>query len=102
MSSAAAVCVVGRERGVGEEMLLAGIEEELGVVGRGGERARSLEVLVEELVALLAVDLHGHAGRPRLSELGEGEARGHEQRAAAPGRACASCCAAITPKEMPA
>jgi hypothetical protein len=67
-------------------MLLPGVEEELGVFGRVDECACSDEVLFgEELVALLAVHLDGDARRPCLSELGDGEARGHEQRTARAG-----------------
>lgn len=63
-------------------MLVARVEEQLGVVGGGGQLARGREVLLEELVTLLAVDLHRYAGGPRSAERGDRDARVHEQGAA--------------------
>src|SRR3954470_15119507 len=60
-------------------MVVAGVEEQLGLVGRLGKRSSSLEVFVEELVAFLAVHLNRYAGGPRVAELGVGEARAEEQ-----------------------
>ena len=66
-------------------MLVAGVQEQFGLVGRFDERSGCLEVFVEELVAVLTVHLDGNAGRPRVAELGEREARGDEQGSAGAG-----------------
>src|SRR5919198_871127 len=47
--------VVRRKRGVREEVLLPGVEEQLGLVRRLDEGFRGLEVLCEERVGVLAV-----------------------------------------------
>src|SRR4051794_6170314 len=66
-------------------MLLAGIEEQLSPVGRVDELPRGLEVFVEELVALLAVNLYGNPFGPGVSELRDRETPVHEQGAAGAG-----------------
>ena len=61
--------VVRGQRGVGEEVLLTRVKEQLGPVGRVDQGARSLEILGEERVGLLAVHLHRNALGPRIPEL---------------------------------
>ena len=61
--------VVRWERGVGEEVLLTRVEEQLGPVGRVDEGLRGLEVLGEERVGVLAVHLHRDVLGPRVPEL---------------------------------
>src|SRR6266545_2956260 len=77
--------VVRRERGVGEEMLLPRVEEQLGLFGRVDEGSRGLEVLGEERVGVLAMHLRWDAIGPRVPELRDWETRGHEQGAAGAG-----------------
>jgi hypothetical protein len=64
VTSAAAPGVVGRQRAVDEEVLIAGIDEELGPVGpNGGDQlAGSVDVALvcEELIVRLAVDPNRH------------------------------------------
>src|SRR5579872_2398386 len=61
--------VVCRERGIGEEMLVARVEEQLGPVSRGHECLRCLEVLSKEWIGRLAVHLDRDAVGPRVPKL---------------------------------
>ena len=79
MSSADASGSYASSERVGEEVLVAGIDEQLGGRRGVGQLACGRQVLVEELVALLAVDLHRHPLRPRLPELRDRDAGVHEQ-----------------------
>src|SRR6266702_361656 len=80
--------VVRRQRGVREQVLLAGIEEPFGSLGGGNQRACRVEVALagEERVGVHPVYLDGNAGRPGVAELRHREARVEEQRSPWPRR----------------
>ncbi len=63
-------------------MLVARVEEQLRQVARLDQGTGGIDVLEEELVALLPVHLHRDARGPRRTELRDREARVHEQGAA--------------------
>src|SRR6266567_809293 len=79
--------VVRRQRGVREQVLLAGIEEQLGALGGGNQRACRVKVALagEERVGVHPVYLDGNAGRPGVAELRHRQARVEEQRSLGPG-----------------
>ena len=85
-------------------MHVAGVDEQLAVVGLGHQLAGGVDVALEpeERVALHAVHLHRDAGRPAVGERGCRRARLEQQRPAAPGRVWARRWAGMTPSEMPA
>ena len=63
-------------------MLVAGVDEQLGLVRRRDELAGGVDVALAREVRVLvhAVDLHRHARRPGRPELRDGQARIEEQR----------------------
>ena len=65
-------------------MLVAGVEEQLRLVGRRDQLPGGVEIAVllgEERVGVHAVHLHGDAVRPPLAELRDREAGVEQQRA---------------------
>ena len=64
--------VIGRQAAVGEQVLVTGVDEQLGLRGRRHELAGGVEVAVlgEERVGLHPVNLDRNAVRPRAAELG--------------------------------
>jgi hypothetical protein len=80
------VCVVAGKRGVDEEVLVAGVDEQFGPVrpDQGNQFAGSVDVALvgEELVVRLAVDLNGQIVGPRAEGVfaGDREASFIEQR----------------------
>jgi len=78
--------VVGGQRAVGEVVRVAGVEEELAVLGLVDQRPGGLDVALvdEDRVGVHPVDLHRDPGRP-AAELRRRDARVAEQRAAGAG-----------------
>ena len=60
-------------------MSIAGVEEQLRVLGRLDELARGGEVLHRPLVGLHHVDLERNSRRPRIAELGGRESGAEQQ-----------------------
>ena len=99
------VGIVGGKRGVDEEVLGAGVHEQLGLVGpdRGDQFAGSVDVALvrEELVVRLAVDLNGQVLGPCAEGVlaGNREARFIEECATRAGaRLGEPLCSADTPR----
>jgi hypothetical protein len=84
--------VVGGQGGVGEVVLVAGVEEQLRVLRLLHERPRGIAVALvdDDRVGLHPVHLDRNAGGPGRPELRHRHARREQQRGRAPGRVCAS------------
>lgn len=89
---------------VSEQVLVAGIQEELGVPDRLDKLAGRVEIAAgnEHLVGVQRVDLERDALRPRGAELGRRDAGVKQQRSFRARPRLASICAGITPSENPA
>lgn len=77
---------VGAQAGIGEIVLVAGVQEELRVRGRRDESAGSLEIaFVQDRIRVHAVDLHGYTRRPRRPGFRDRQTRVEQQRTARSG-----------------
>src|SRR5438477_9146154 len=75
--------VVVGEAAVGEQVSVAGVEEQLRTLDRRNELARGREVFRNPLVVFHHVDLKRNSRRPRAAELGERESSGKQKGALA-------------------
>ena len=76
--------IVRRQAGVGEQMLIARVEEQLGMRDGRDEGTGGVDIALagEERIRVHAVNLHGQFRRPRRAELRDGDAGVEQQRAA--------------------